>query len=174
MIFFTKKSLSVFRPCKKIPFVAQIGFLVHFCHFGLVTSFWFGQKTKSDLFHKRITSYLMSEVIWWQEKLATVLPQNYFGKFCYCGPPWGIFIHGYFESIGGLLWPYGSLWLCKGHFFQIHFETLQKGKKIKQFSSTWAFLRFWRSWWLVWVQYIVIVLFIFLAHLPHSCFKSNI
>ena len=36
----------------------------------------------------------------WPEKLAFVLPQIYFGKFCYCGPPLGIFIHGYFESLG--------------------------------------------------------------------------
>ena len=37
-----------------------------------------------------------------------------------------IFIYGYFESLGGPLWPCGSLWLCIKLFIQIHLETLCK------------------------------------------------
>ena len=106
-----------------MPFLAQIGFLAHFCHFDTVTFFWFGHKTKSD-FHQRITSYLQGNVFRWPEKLPTVLPQNYFGKFCYWGPPWGIFIHGYSESLGGSLSSCGVLLLQSWHFIQIHSETL--------------------------------------------------
>ena len=50
--------------------------------------------------------------------------QNYFGIFCYCIPMCGIFIYGYFESLGGSLSPCGGLLLWTGLFIQIYSETL--------------------------------------------------
>ena len=150
VIFFTKKSLSVFWPCQKIPYLAQIGFLAHFCHFGPVTFFWLGQKTKSDFFHKIITSYLLSNPFLWPEKLAAVITQTYFGRFCYCVPPWKISKHGFFESLGGPLWPCDSLLLWTGLFIQIHSETLWMLVSVqshfdiinfsKHFAIIWEFL----------------------------------
>ena len=98
--------------------------MAHFCHFGLVTFFWLGQKTKSDFFHKIITSYLLSNPFLWPEKLAAIITQTYFGRFCYCVPPWKILKHGFFEPLGGPLWPCDSLLLWTGLFIQIHSETL--------------------------------------------------
>ena len=50
VIFFTKKSLSVSWPCQKLPYLAQIGFLAHFCHFGPVTFFLIWSGTKKWIF----------------------------------------------------------------------------------------------------------------------------
>ena len=111
-------------PCQKITYLAQIGFLAHFCHFGLVTFFWLGQKTKSDFFHKISTSYLLRNPFLWPEKLAAVITQTYLGRFCYSVPPWKILKHGFFEPLGGPLWPSDSLLLCTRLFIQIHSETL--------------------------------------------------
>ena len=109
---------------KKMSILAKVEFLAHFWQFGSVTFFWLGQKTKSDFFHKRITSYLLSKLIQWLEKCAIVIPQNQFGKFCYCGPPWGIFIYGFSGPRGGPLSPCNSLRLWSVLFIKIHFETL--------------------------------------------------
>jgi len=79
--FFTKKSLSPFWPCQKMPYLAKIGFLAHFCHFGSVTFFWLGQKIKSDFHHKIITSYLLSNPFLWPEKLAAIITQIFFADF---------------------------------------------------------------------------------------------
>ena len=107
-----------------MPFLGEIGFLAHFWQSSSVTFFWRDQKTKSDFFVKNITFHFLSNLFWWLEKLAAVLSQNYFGKFCYCVPPWGILIYGYFGPLGGLLWPCDSLLLWTRLFIQIHSETL--------------------------------------------------
>ena len=46
------------------------------------------------------------------------------GIFCCCVPMCRIFIHGYFESLGGPLSPCGGLLLWSWPFIQIHSETL--------------------------------------------------
>ena len=56
VIFFTKKSLFVYAHVKKMPLLAKVEFLAHFWQFFSLTFFWLGQKTKSDFFHKRITT----------------------------------------------------------------------------------------------------------------------
>ena len=86
--------------------------------------FWLGQKTKSDFFHKIITSFLLSNPFWWPEKLVALINQIYFGKICYCVPRWSISKHGFFEPLGDSLWPCDSLLLWTGLFIQIHSETL--------------------------------------------------
>ena len=123
--FFSLKNHFLFSGhVRKMPYLAQIGFLAHFCHFGPVTFFWLGQKTKSDFFHKIITSYLLGYPFLWPEILAAVITQTYFGRFCYCVPGWKILKHGFFEPLGSPLWPCDSLFLCTGLFIQIHSETL--------------------------------------------------
>ena len=104
--------------------LAKIEFLAHFWQFGSVTFFRLGHKTKSHFFPKRITSLLLSKLIQWLEKCATVISQNQFGIFCYFGPPWGIFIHVFSGPLGGPLSPCDSLWLWSRLFIKIHSETL--------------------------------------------------
>ena len=64
--FFSQKNHFLFNDhVKKIPLLAKVEFLAHYWQFGSVTFFWLGQKTKSDFFDKRITSYLLNNAIWW-------------------------------------------------------------------------------------------------------------
>ena len=61
--FFSHRNHFLFNDhVKKIPLLTKVEFLAHYWQFGPVTFFWLGQKTKSDFFHKRITSYLLSNV----------------------------------------------------------------------------------------------------------------
>ena len=77
---------------------------------------WFFSQNNHFLFTKQ--SILMVG------KLAAVITQIYFGKFCYCVPGWKILKHGFFVPLGGPLWPCDSLLLWTGLFIQIHSETL--------------------------------------------------
>ena len=83
-----------------MPNFVWIEFFAHFWQYCSVTFFWLGQKTKSDFFHKRITSYLLNNAFWRPEKLAAVLHQSYFGKFCYCVPMWKILKHCFLYLYG--------------------------------------------------------------------------
>ena len=77
---------------------------------------WFFSQNNHFLFTKQ--SILMAG------KLAAVITQIYFGKFCYCVPGWKISKHGFFEHLGGPLWPCDSLLLWTRLFIQIHSEIL--------------------------------------------------
>ena len=130
VIFLWKKSLLIFWLSKKMPILTWIEFLAHFCHFGLKTFFWLGQKTKSDFFLQNNHFLLTKWSILMAGKLAAVITQIYFGKFCYCVPTWKISKHGFFEPLGGPLWPCNSLLLWTRLFFQIHSETLWIDRRI--------------------------------------------
>ena len=122
--FCDKFSFWSFNAPGKMPFLDEIGFLAHFWQSGSVTFFWRDQKTKSDFFVKNITFHFLSKLFWWLEKWATVIAQNYFGKFCYCVPGWKILKHGFLEPLGDPLSPCNSLLLWTRLFIQIHSETL--------------------------------------------------
>ena len=82
---------------------------------------------------KNITFHFLSNLFWWLEKWATVIAQNYFGKFCYCVPGWKISKHGFLEPLGGPLAPCDSLLLWTRLFIQIRSETLCR---LTQFAAT--------------------------------------
>ena len=107
-----------------MPFSTKIGFLDHFWQTGSVAFFWSDQKTKSDYFVKTINFHFLSKLFWWLEKWATVIAQNYFGKFCYCVPGWKVSKHWFLEPLGGSLAPCDSLLLWTRIFIQIHSGTL--------------------------------------------------
>ena len=81
---------------------------------------WFFSQNNHFLFTKQ--SILMAG------KLAAVITQIYFGKFCYCVPGWKILKHGFFEPLRDHLWPCDSLLLWTRLFIQILSETLFIGK----------------------------------------------
>ena len=55
--FLTKNHFLITGSVKKIPKLDKIEFLAHFWQYGSVTLFWLGQKTKSDFFYIKYTSY---------------------------------------------------------------------------------------------------------------------
>ena len=109
----------------------------HFCWnwvFGPFLAIWFSDifltwLENKKLFFSQKNHFSFSErPVLVARKSVALLTQNCFGKFCYCGPPWGKFIHGFFGCPGGPLSPCGSLLLGFWLFIQIHSETLWGNK----------------------------------------------
>ena len=92
----------------------------HFCWnwvFGPILAIWFRDNFLTSLENKKWfflqkNHFSFSEqFVFVARKSIVLLTQNYSGKFCYCGPQWIIFIHGYFGCPGGPLSPCDSLLL---------------------------------------------------------------
>ena len=124
VIFFTKKSLSLFWPCQKNAILSPNWFFGPFLPLWPSDIFLTWSENKKWFFSQNNHFLFTEQSIFMARKLAAVIIQTYFGRFCYCVPPWKISKHGFFEPLGVPLWPCDSLLLCKGLFIQIHSETL--------------------------------------------------
>ena len=122
--FFHKKSIFVLLPCQKNANFNQSWVFGPFLAKGLRANFLTWLENKKWFFSQKNHFSFSEQPVLVAGKSVALLTQNYFGKFCYCGPPWGIFIHGYFGCPGGPLSPCDSLLLGFWLFIQIHSETL--------------------------------------------------